>query len=245
MSYNLAAALPGSENRRFVTEITFGDPRFRSANYYRSDRVNTHWIDDFKISKEPAPNAVTADPDAELNPVGDLNSTDSYLKALGAAQATGTPEQMERLRAMLTEEDNLVKVNAAAALGRIKDAGSVPALVAAARSERVPYPAIMMVRALGFQDAPEGWAVMKEIVPPGPSRGVVHRDGCKPDGAKTGSGVHRRSLDPYHRTPMVHKGCRRARLGRSRHRSRLTHATDILARGRSDGTNGGCSNRTP
>jgi HEAT repeat protein len=164
VSYNLAASLPGSENRRFVTEITFGDPRTVAQNHYRSERLSTHFIDDFKISSAAAPNAVTNDPDAELEPVGDLNSSDPYLKALGAAKATGTPAEMERIRALLTEEDNLVKANAAAALGRIKDAASVPALVTAARAERVPYPALMMVRALAFQDTPETWAVMKEIL---------------------------------------------------------------------------------
>ena len=164
VSYNLAAALPGSENRRFVTEITFGDPRAVAQNHYRSERGSTHFVDDFKISTAAAPNAAANDPDAEIEPVGDLNSSDPYLRALGAANATGTPAEMERIRAMLTEEDNLVKTNAAAALGRIKDPGSVPALVAAARAERVPYPALMMVRALAFQDTPETWSVMKEIL---------------------------------------------------------------------------------
>lgn len=164
VSFNLAEALPGSERRRFVTEITFGDPKLNAENYYRSERVNTHWIDDFKISAVAAVNAATADADEEVEPIGDLASADPYLRALGAANATGTAQEMEAIRKLIRDEDNLVRTNAAAVLGRIKDAASVAALVEAALMERVPYPALMMVRALAFQDTPETWGALKAIV---------------------------------------------------------------------------------
>ncbi|MEO7454579.1 MAG: hypothetical protein ABIV13_07440 [Fimbriimonadales bacterium] len=162
--YNLAAALPGSEGRRFVTGITFGDPRRFAENQYRSDRVSTHFVDDFKISTAPAANATTSDVDAELEPVGDLTSTDPYLRALGAVSATGTPQELQLLRGLLSDQDIVVRTNVAMAFARLKDAESVPALIAAALLERIPYPAVMTVRALAFQDSPETWKAMGTII---------------------------------------------------------------------------------
>ena len=164
ISYNLAEALPGSQGRRFVTEIAFGDPRQMVTNPFRSSRVNQHLVDDFEISKAAAEGAVTTDPDAEINLIGDLNSPDPYLQALAIAKATGTPEEMVIIRQRLRSEDNTVRVNAAAALTRIKDPESIPALLDASRLERVPYPAVMMVRALAFQDTPESWAGLKTVI---------------------------------------------------------------------------------
>jgi HEAT repeat protein len=164
VSYNLAAALPGSQGRRFVTDISFGDPRRFAENHSRSHDVNTHFIDDFKISPSPAANAVTEDADAEVEPVGDLRSADPYLRALGAAKATGTPQELSAMRAVLTDPDNIVRTNVAAAFARFKDAESVPALITAARMERVPYPAVMMVHALAFQDTLEAWSTLEAIL---------------------------------------------------------------------------------
>src|SRR5690606_28166906 len=93
ISYNLAEALPGSQGRRFITEIALGDPRTMVTNPFMSSRVNQHFVDDFEISKSPAQGAVAEDSDAELNIVGDLNSPDPYLQAVAIAKATGTPEE--------------------------------------------------------------------------------------------------------------------------------------------------------
>ena len=164
VSYNLAEALPGTEGRRFVSEITLGDPRASVLNPHRSSRVNQHMIDDFEISKIAAQGAVTEDPDAEISMAGDLTSADPYLRALGISKATGTAEDLTAIRQLLRDPDNTVRINAAAALGRIKDPESIPALLDASRLERVPYPAVLMVRALAFQDTPESWAGLRTVI---------------------------------------------------------------------------------
>ena len=164
ISYNLASAIPESNRRRFVTSISLGDPRTFEENQYTNDKAEVHWVDDFKISRNAATGSITDDTDAELNLVGNLTSPDPYLRALGAARATGTPGEISNLQTLLTDQDNQVRLNAAAAFTRFKSLESVPALVQAATMERVPYPAVMMVRALAFQDTPESWEAIQAIV---------------------------------------------------------------------------------
>ncbi|MDQ2987159.1 MAG: hypothetical protein M3R13_10660 [Armatimonadota bacterium] len=164
VSYNLAAALGGAGVAQFITDIAFGDPRQFVENQYHSDKIQTHWIDEFKISKAAVQTNVPEDTDAELTPVGSVTSTDPYLRALGAAKAQGTPEELAGLRAMLRDVDNVARLNAAAAFARIKDPEAIPALIEVGKMERVPYPAMMFVRALAFQDTPETWAAVQAIV---------------------------------------------------------------------------------
>lgn len=163
VSYNLLAAMDNQPGL-FVTDIAIGDPRTFEANDYRTEGVQTHWIDDFRISKTAGEASGRTDADAELNPVGDMASTDPYLRALGAARAQGDAQEVVALRGLLKDINSVARLNAAAAFARIKDPGSVAALVEAAKLERIPYPAVMFVRALAFQDTPEAWDAMQVIV---------------------------------------------------------------------------------
>jgi HEAT repeat protein len=83
---------------------------------------------------------------------------------LGAARATGTSDELVALRTLLKDQDNTVRLNAASVFTRVKDADSIPVLVEVAKMERVPYPALMLVRALAFQDTPEAWTAVEAIV---------------------------------------------------------------------------------
>jgi HEAT repeat protein len=93
-----------------------------------------------------------------------MSSTVPYLRALGAARVQGNAQQFAALRNLLTDADSTVRLNAAAAFARTKDAESTPALIEAAKLERMPYPAVMFVRALAFQDTPETWDAIQVII---------------------------------------------------------------------------------
>jgi len=163
ISYNLLEAL-GGQSGLYVTDIAIGDPRVFEANIYQTASVHTHWVDDFRISKTPGEISGKTDEDTELHPVGDMSSTDPYLRAVGAARAQASAQNLTLLRGLLKETDNVVRLNAAAAFARIKDADSIPTIIEAAMLERVPYPAVMLVRALAFQNTPETWAAIQAII---------------------------------------------------------------------------------
>lgn len=183
ISYNLLAAM-GNSAGLFVTDIAIGDPRIFEANDYQTAGVHTHWIDDFRISNAAGETSGRADDDAELTPVGDLSSANPYLRALGAARAQGNPQELTALRGLLKDTDNVVRLNAAAAFTRIKDAETIPILVEAGKMDRIPYPAVMLVRALAYQDTPETWEAIQAIIRQGRGEEMSVSEAARVMGAK-------------------------------------------------------------
>lgn len=168
--YNLDAALDkvAGTGPHFVTDIGFGDSRTFSSNQFYDSDVHAHYVDQFRITRSAneADNTVKEDPDAEISAGADPASTRYQDRARAAAAISegSSPEQVAAIVPLISDPHPTVRMNAAAAFGKVKAPAAVAPLATAARLERQSYPGIFMIRALAFQDAPESWEAMKGIV---------------------------------------------------------------------------------
>lgn len=168
--YDLNSALrsAGGEGEHYVVDIGFGDSRQFSSNQFFSKDIATHYIDDFRITRDAdlSNNTTKDDPDAELSSGADAASTraDARARAAAGISESSSAEAKAAVRALLADRDNTVRLNAAAAFTHVKDPVAVPKLAQALSIERDSYATIYMVRALEFQDTPEAWAAIAALV---------------------------------------------------------------------------------
>jgi HEAT repeat protein len=167
--YDLNAALNAAfgNGPHYVVDIGFGDSRTFCSNQNRDGNQMVHFIDDFKIARraDPAAGSVQDDPDAEINIAPDPASPNLEARALAAAQLTAgaDPSQVQAVRSLLADKSPSVRLNAANAFTRVKDTQAAAALNTIVKIESDQTVMAYMVKALAFQDTPEGWQTIAQI----------------------------------------------------------------------------------
>jgi HEAT repeat protein len=165
--YDLNSALKKTlgEGPHYVVDIAFGDTRQFSSNQWQTPDRFSHYVDDFRITREAnlADNTTQDDPDEEIRVGSRFDSANPEDRARACAGVSeSSPEEVKaKARALLTDANLLVRLNATAVFTRVKDPKVVPVL-----AERIPleldsWISVYLVRALEHQDTPEAWGAIR------------------------------------------------------------------------------------
>lgn len=164
--YDLGSELRrvAGEGRHVVVDIGFGDTRQFSSNQQTDEDTHTHYVDEWRITREAnlEDNTIKDDPDSELAAIADAASDDMFERARFAVLLNDDSPSEARavVRGLLKDRDPLVRINAAAAFARVRDEASLAALSEVARLDPDQTAGKFAVRALELIGTPEAY---KEI----------------------------------------------------------------------------------
>lgn len=165
--YNLKDALAKRGDEVYVSDIAIGDSRTFSSNQFQDGDVREYFLDDFNISKtgDPTQNSIQDDADAEISSIANAKSSNADERALAAATygSGNSSTNIQELRELVVDKNSKVRLNAAQAFITLKDAAAAKLIADNLKSEPDETVMMMMVRALAFQDTPEGWKAIAEV----------------------------------------------------------------------------------
>lgn len=158
------AAGPG---RQVVVDIGFGDTRQFSSNQQLDEDVRTHYVDEWRITRDanPSDNTTKEDPDSEIKPGADPKSANAWHRARAAAglNDSSSPEERAAIRTLLNDPDPIVRINAAAAFARVRDEQSLAALSETARLDPDQRAGRYAVQALELIGTPEAFKELEAV----------------------------------------------------------------------------------
>ncbi len=165
--YDLKSALETAIGRgpHYVVDIAFGDTRQFSSNQWQTPDRATHYIDDFRITREANLNENTTreDADEEIRAGSNFDSPnpEDRARACAGLSESSPAGAKAKARSLLTDANPIVRLNATVVFTRVKDPSAVPVL-----AERIPveldsWISVYLVRALEHQDTPEAWEAIR------------------------------------------------------------------------------------
>lgn len=167
--YNLDRALSeaGVESPRIVVDIGFGDTRTFSSNQTFDTDEATHYVADFKITRDANENENTIqnDSDAEIKGGSDSKSERPSDRARAAASLRESASALEiaSVRELLKDNNRLIRLNAVIAFTRVRDLSVVPDLIEILNIDIDPTISRYVIRALAHQNTPEAWTAIRRF----------------------------------------------------------------------------------
>lgn len=151
----------------YIVDISFGDTRKFSSNQYRDPYVNTHYIDEFKITANANlnDNTTPAIPNESVLFGKSFNSAVPMERARACVlvDAQSSPEEIEKVIPLINDSSSIVRLNAVNVFTRVHYSGVVPKLIDRARVDPDVTVSVFAVRAIEFQNTDEGWEAIAQL----------------------------------------------------------------------------------